>query len=120
VFGAEEPPGRPNSATEDDLFGAAKAGSIPMLTLTPVIPQVQLTDPTQLRVQKMVEAIGMYVTDMARSDREGITVTSGAIEIRLGEPEDLDNKLAFLSALRRSGQSFSYVDLRYADAPSYR
>jgi 3,8-divinyl chlorophyllide a/chlorophyllide a reductase subunit X len=120
VFGAEEPPGRPNSATEDDLFADAKAGGIPMLTLTPVIPQVQLTDPTQLKVQKMVEAIGMYVTDMARSDREGITVTSGAIEIRLGEPEDLDNKLAFLSALRRSGQSFSYVDLRYADAPSYR
>jgi chlorophyllide a reductase subunit X len=121
VFGAEEPPGRPDSATSEDLFGKQKAvGGIPMLTLTPVIPQVQATDPVQLKVQKMVEAIGMYVTDLARTDREGITVTSGSVEIRLGQPEDLDNKLAFLSALRRSGQSFSYVDLRHADAPAYR
>jgi len=116
-----EPPGRPDSATSEDLFGKQKAvGGIPMLTLTPVIPQVQATDPVQLKVQKMVEAIGMYVTDLARTDREGITVTSGSVEIRLGQPEDLDNKLAFLSALRRSGQSFSYVDLRHADAPAYR
>jgi chlorophyllide a reductase subunit X len=120
VFGAEEPPGRPDSATANDMFGGAKVVTMPTLTLTPIIPQVQLSDPVQLKVQKMVEAIGMYVTDMARTDREGITVTSGSIEIRLGHAEDMDNKLAFLSALRRSGQSFSYVDLRHADAPSYR
>jgi chlorophyllide a reductase subunit X len=120
VFGAEEPPGRPDSATSDDLFGSTKASSIPMLSLTPIIPQVQITDPLQVKVQQMVEAIGMYVTDMARTDREGITVTSGSIEIRLGQPEELDNKVAFLSALRRSGQSFSYVDLTHIDAPSYR
>lgn len=120
VFGAEEPPGRPDSASESDLFGQAKVTTIPTLTLTQVIPQVQIKDPLQLKVQHMVEAIGMYVTDMARTDREGITVTSGSIEIRLGQPEELDNKVAFLSALRRSGQSFSYVDLTHIDAPSYR
>jgi chlorophyllide a reductase subunit X len=120
VFGAEEPPGRPDSASEGDLFGQAKVTTIPTLSLTPVIPQVQLKDPLQLKVQQMVEAIGMYVTDMARTEREGITVTSGSIEIRLGQPEELDNKVAFLSALRRSGQSFSYVDLTHIDAPSYR
>lgn len=121
VFGAEEPPGRPEPAREQDLFGAmAPDPMIPILSLTPIIPQVQVTDPLQRKVQQMVEAIGMYVTDMARSDRDGITVTSGSIEIRLGEPQDLEHKVAFLSALRRSGQTFSFVDLRYADAPSYR
>ncbi len=120
VFGTEEPDGRPTSASAGELFGDQKQTSIPMLSLTPIIAQVQLTDPIQLKVQQMVESIGMYVTDMARNEREGITVTSGAIEIRLGTPEDLDNKVAFLSALRRSGQTFSFVDLRFADAPSFR
>lgn len=121
VFGAAEPEGRPTSATADDLFGGKKkVASIPTLTLTPVIPQVFTTDPVQRKVQQMIEAIGLHVTDLDRSDKGGITVTSGALEIRLGDPDDLDNKVAFLSALRRSGQEFTYIDLRFADAPSYR
>jgi chlorophyllide a reductase subunit X len=121
VFGATEPEGRPTSASTADLFGGAKQPtSIPMLTLTPAIPQVQTRDPVLLKVQKLIESIGLHVTDLDRSDKEGITVTSGSIEMRLGADEDLDSKVAFLSALRRSGQSFSYVDLRFADAPSYR
>ncbi|HMP42806.1 MAG TPA: cell division protein FtsQ/DivIB, partial [Roseiflexaceae bacterium] len=111
----------PTSATAQELFGGTpQAVGIPTLSLTPIIPQVQVADPVQRQVQQMIESIGMHVTDLDRSEREGITVTSGSIEIRLGEAEDLDNKVAFLSALRRSGQTFSYVDLRYADAPSYR
>ena len=90
------------------------------LGVTPVIPQVFTTDPVQRKVQQMIESIGLHVTDLDRSDKEGITVTSGALEIRLGDPDDLDSKVAFLSALRRSGQEFTYIDLRYADAPSYR
>ena len=121
VFGAAEPEGRPTSATADDLFGnKKKSASIPTLTLTPIIPQVYTTDPIQRKVQHMIEAIGLHVTDLDRSEKGGIIVTSGALEIRLGDPEDLDNKVAFLSALRRSGQEFTYIDLRYADAPSYR
>jgi chlorophyllide a reductase subunit X len=121
VFGAAEPEGRPTSATADDLFGGKKKPvAIPTLTLTPIIPQVYTTDPVQHKVQQMIESIGLHVTDLDRSDKEGITVTSGALEIRLGDPDDLDNKVAFLSALRRSGQEFTYIDLRYADAPSYR
>jgi chlorophyllide reductase iron protein subunit X len=121
VFGAEEPPGQPASARAEDLFGEkTPIFTVPILSLRPVIPQVQVTDPVQRKVQQMIEAIGMYVTDMVRSDRDGITVTSGSIEIRLGEPKDLEHKVAFLSALRRSGQAFSFVDLRYADAPTYR
>jgi chlorophyllide a reductase subunit X len=91
-----------------------------MLSLTPVIAQVQTKDPVLLRVQRMIESIGLHVTDLDRNDRDGITVTSGSIELRLGADEDLDSKVAFLSALRRSGQSFVFVDVRYADAPTYR
>jgi chlorophyllide a reductase subunit X len=121
VFGAAEPAGRPTSATADDLFGGKqKPVAIPTLSLTPIIPQVYTTDPVQRKVQRMIESIGLHVTDLDRSEKEGITVTSGALEIRLGDPDDLDNKVAFLSALRRSGQEFTYIDLRYADAPSYR
>jgi chlorophyllide a reductase subunit X len=120
VFGAEEPEGRPTSATSDDLFKNKRAVSLPMISITPAIAQVQTSDPVQQKVIQLLDAIGVHITGVDRSEREGITVTSGSIEIRIGEPEDLDNKLAFLSALRRSGQTFSYIDLRYADAPSYR
>jgi 3,8-divinyl chlorophyllide a/chlorophyllide a reductase subunit X len=123
VFGAEEPEGRPVSASGDELFSgtaSAKKG-IPMLSLTPsVIPQVATTDPVQLKVKQVMESIGLYVTDLSRTDRDGVTVTSGAVEIRIGNIDDIDSKAAFLSALRRSGQTFSYVDLREMDAPSYR
>jgi chlorophyllide a reductase subunit X len=81
---------------------------------------VLVKDPILLKVQRMIESIGMHVTDMDRSDKDGITVTSGALEMRLGTDDDLDSKVAFLSALRRSGQEFTFIDLRYADAPSYR
>ena len=121
VFGAAEPEGRPTPATTHDLFGKSRQpAAIPTLTLTPVIPQVQTSDPVLRKVQRLIESIGLHVTDLDRSDKEGITVTSGAIELRLGADEDLDSKVAFLSALRRSGQTFSYVDLRHADAPAYR
>ncbi len=120
VFGAEEPPGRPTSASAQDLFGGGRAApAIPTLSLTPVIPQVQTSDPVLAQIKRLIESIGMYVTDLDRNDKDGITVTSGSIEIRLGAAEDLDSKAAFLSALRRSGQDFSFVDLRLVDAPMF-
>ncbi|HMQ56518.1 MAG TPA: chlorophyllide a reductase iron protein subunit X [Anaerolineae bacterium] len=122
VFGAQEPSGRPTSATKADLFGGetfASMSLLPEFALTPV-RQVYVTDPDQRRVQEMMEAIGIHVTGLDRGQAEGITVTSGATEIRIGEPEDLEPKLAFLSALTRTGQTFSLIDVRYADAPSYR
>ncbi|MFN5934772.1 MAG: chlorophyllide a reductase iron protein subunit X [Roseiflexaceae bacterium] len=122
VFGAEEPEGKPESASKDELFkGTSASKGIPMLSLTPsIIPQVQTSDPVQLKVKQVMESIGLYVTDLSRSDQEGVTVTSGSVEIRLGAVDDIDSKAAFLSALRRSGQIFSYVDLREMDAPTYR
>jgi 3,8-divinyl chlorophyllide a/chlorophyllide a reductase subunit X len=126
VFGAQEPAGRPYSASSADLFGASTNGngSAPEpfrheLSLLPM-RQVNVTDPAQRKVQEMIEAIGIYVTDLDRDQEDGITVTSGATEIRIGEPEDLEHKIAFLSALARTGQTFSLIDVRYVDAPSYR
>lgn len=119
VFGAEEPDGTPTSASENDLFGKKKVSApIPLFNLTPV-HQVKTVDPVLLKVQQLMDAIGVHVTDMSHNAKEGITVTSGAVEMRLGADVDMDNKLAFLAALRRSGQPFSFVDLRYADAPSF-
>jgi chlorophyllide a reductase subunit X len=121
VFGAAEPPGHPASATAADLFDEAPSAPDPFLELelTPA-RQVQVTDPFQQRVLKMVESLGIHVTDLDQNQHDGITVTSGSTEIRLGGEEDLDNKMAFLSALTRTGQSFSLIDIRYVDAPAYR
>jgi 3,8-divinyl chlorophyllide a/chlorophyllide a reductase subunit X len=118
VFGAEEPEGRPTSASKDDLFGQADALTLPVFTLTPVF-QVRAADPEQAKVQQMLTSIGVHVTGLERAN-DGITVTSGATEIRIGATDDLDNKVAFLTALLRGGQSYSYIDLRYTDAPSFR
>lgn len=122
VFGAQEPPGRPTSASRADLFGGYNFTAKPFMPefSLALMRQVQVTDPAQRQVQEMMEAIGIHVTGLDRGQAEGITVTSGATEIRLGEPEDLEHKIAFLSALTRTGQTFSLIDLRYADAPSYR
>lgn len=123
VFDAQEPEGQPSSATRDDLFGAgAVTPSLPRfiadIALTPV-QQVQVSDPVLRRVMDSLQAIGIHVTDMDRSREEGITVTSGATEILFGEADDLGPKVAFLAALTRTGQTFSQIDVRYADAPSY-
>ncbi len=122
VFGAEEPPGLPQAATEMDLFRGETAVARPILPFIPLTPirQVLVTDPVQRKVQDMVESIGIHITDLDHDHHDGITVTSGATEIRLGQPEDLEQKIAFLSALIRTGQAFSLIDVRYADAPSYR
>jgi len=121
VFDAQEPEGRPSPASAADLFRESNYVPEPFLTELTLKPvrQVHVTDPIQLKVQEMMEAIGIHVTGLDRDQEEGITVTSGATEIRLGEPTDLVNKVAFLSALARTGQSFSLIDVRYVDAPSY-
>jgi len=121
VFGAYEPPGRPTGATKTDLFAEgddALADLMPDPTIIP-IRQVQTSDPTQRKVQELIEAIGIHVTGLDRDKKEGITVTSGSTEIRIGDAVDLDQKVAFLSALTRTGQTFSLIDVRYIDAPSY-
>lgn len=121
VFDAQEPAGRPKPATTADLFSdsAEMPIALPELKLTPV-RQVKAADPEQAKVQEMLESIGIHVTGLNRQNGDGIVATSGATEIRIGDVEQLDNKVAFLSALRRTGQAFSLIDVRSMDAPSYR
>ncbi|MGF1507650.1 MAG: chlorophyllide a reductase iron protein subunit X [Anaerolineae bacterium] len=123
VFGADEPPGRPTSASKTDLFAsdevAAGAVYLPDIPLMPV-RQVHVTDPNQQRVQQLMETIGVHVTDLDDDKDDGITVTSGSTEIRIGEVEALDEKAAFIAALLRTGQTFTFIDVRYVDAPAYR
>lgn len=117
VFEAREPAGELHPASLDDLFrgDASQTQALPDLNA----PQVIVTDPTQRRIQAMIEAIGIHVTALDQDRQEGIVITSGATEIRLGDEADIDQKVAFLSALTRTGQTFSTIDVRYVDAPSY-
>jgi len=121
VFGAQEPDGRPTSATKDDLFAddSTVSSFMPDIELL-AMPQVQVTDPLQKKVQAALESIGIHVTGLEQDSDDGITVTSGAVEIRIGDAEELDEKAAFLSALIGTKQNFSLIDVRYIDAPSFQ
>ncbi|MEL6526023.1 MAG: chlorophyllide a reductase iron protein subunit X, partial [Chloroflexota bacterium] len=121
VFNASEPPGAPTSATEADLFGAkAKKQFLPDIDLMPMAAQVKASDPLQAEVQKMMEKIGIHVTGLDTDKQEGVTVISGATEIRVGGTDNLAQKAEFLTALLGTGQAFSEIDVRYIDAPSYQ
>lgn len=120
VFDAQEPEGVPASATRADLFDGDLPDTQPdaVITLTPV-RQVTAMNAVQRRIQEFVEAIGIHVTGLDGDMADGVTVTSGATEIRIGDATDLDQKMAFLSALTRTGETFSVIDVRFVDAPSY-
>jgi chlorophyllide a reductase subunit X len=118
VFGAVEPPGEPAGASTHDLFAPTPAA--PAHAILAPGAQVQGSNPSQRRVLEMMERIGFYVTGLEQSQHDGITVTSGATEIRLGEMEDLEHKAAFLDRLARSGQTFAFIDVRHMDAPAYQ
>ncbi|NDJ61033.1 MAG: chlorophyllide a reductase iron protein subunit X, partial [Chloroflexi bacterium] len=122
VFDAHEPPGHPDSATSADLFGGASVERKPLLPDIPLMPvrQVHTADPLERKVQELMEEIGIHVTGLERDPEDGITVTSGATEIRIGEASELTEKAAFLSALIGTKQAFSQIDVRYIDAPSYQ
>lgn len=121
VFGAQEPPGNPASASKSDLFDEmpSVANAFGNIIDLQDIAQVRVTDPTQRHLRDLVEAIGVHVTGLDHDRDDGLTVTSGAMEIRFGQPVELEQKVAFLAALTRTGQSFSLVDVRYVDAPVY-
>jgi 3,8-divinyl chlorophyllide a/chlorophyllide a reductase subunit X len=122
VFNAYEPNGAPVAATDSDLFGESQSASKPYLPDIDLMParQVNVIDPTLRAVQDAIEAIGVHVTGLEDDKDDGITVTSGAVEIRIGGTDDLIPKTAFLSALLRTGQVFSLIDVRHVDAPTYR
>lgn len=121
TFGAEEPPGAPNPATSEDLFGKKSApmfnGLIPLLPAQSVPAPV---DPMQVRLQQIFGPLGWNIGKVEQRPKEGLMVASEGVEVCLGDDTDLEQKAAFLAALRRTGQQVEYVDLRYVDAPYFR
>lgn len=121
VFGAAEPPGQPTSARKSDLFDDVDE-------VKPYLPDIDLMLTRQVKassneeqiVQDIMEKIGIHVTGLDTDKNDGITVTSGATEIRIGRPDELNAKAEFLTALLGTQQNFSLIDVRYVDAPSYR
>ncbi len=121
VFGAAEPPGQPTSARKSDLFDDVDE-------VKPYLPDIDLMLTRQVKassneeqiVQDIMEKTGIHVTGLDTDKNDGITVTSGATEIRIGRPDELNAKAEFLTALLGTQQNFSLIDVRYVDAPSYR
>lgn len=120
VFGASEPDGEPTRASNADLFKSSpKKQFLPDIQLMPV-HQVNAANDEQRKVQELMEKIGIHVTGLDETKKDGITVTSGATEIRIGETQELPEKVAFLEALLQTKQNFSLIDVRYIDAPSFQ
>ncbi|MBA3946662.1 MAG: chlorophyllide a reductase iron protein subunit X [Herpetosiphonaceae bacterium] len=122
TFGAEEPAGLPDPATHDDLFGSKAApsifvGTIPLTLVSSVPPPV---DPMQLRLQEVFGPLGYTVGKIEQRPKQGLTIAADGVEVCLGDESDIEQKAAFLAALRRTGQQVEYVDLRYVDAPFFR
>ncbi|NTW00461.1 MAG: chlorophyllide a reductase iron protein subunit X [Oscillochloris sp.] len=125
VFGAEEPNIVPAGATADELFGGTPARQIPVFELglmpQPVGLRSHMDTPTKLVVTRLLQELGMYVTEANQDPKKGMTLTvDGNTTICFGDERELDSKLAILAALQKSGESYRYVDLRRPASPLYR
>jgi chlorophyllide a reductase subunit X len=124
VFGAEEPDIALEGATADELFGGRRARTIPTFELglvqRPVADQPGMDAPTRAVVARF-SALGMYVTEANQDPRKGLMLTvDGNTTVLLGTADELDSKLAILSALQKSGENYRYVDVRRPGSPLYR
>jgi 3,8-divinyl chlorophyllide a/chlorophyllide a reductase subunit X len=121
VFGAEEPDVVPDGASTGDLFGGQAVQSGPVLTVAPHTEDASLDPATRQVVKRLLHELGLYVTSADNDAKKGMVVTiDGNITACFGNTSDLDSKLAILAALRRSGETFTHVDLRRPAAPVYR
>jgi hypothetical protein len=116
VFGATEPPGVPPGASMDELMGRT----------TTVVQGVDLnsqeySEDAKLVVRRIMQEMGMTVTQLVEEPERGVVVTSEeGWEAIFGDPRhETDAKIAILSALSHSGESFKMADLRYTAAPFY-
>lgn len=98
---------------------SAKKQYLPDIDLMPS-RQVEAGSESERQVQAIMEKIGIHVTGLDTDKNEGITVTSGATEIRIGQIAELNQKAEFLTALLKTRQNFSLIDVTRVDAPSYR
>jgi 3,8-divinyl chlorophyllide a/chlorophyllide a reductase subunit X len=116
VFGASEPPGLPEPATLDDLTGRA-CGMAQGIDLN----SPAYSDDARLIVRRIMAEMGLTITRLVEEDERGVVVTSDCgWEAIFGDPrEEIDAKIAILSALSHSGETFRLADLRHTAAPFY-
>jgi chlorophyllide a reductase subunit X len=116
VFGASEPPDLPEGATMDALMGRAGTD----------VAGIDLNSPeygqdSKMLVRRIMQEMGLKVTRLVEDPERGVVVTTEAgWEAIFGDPcEEMDAKIAILSALGHSGEKFRVADLRYTAAPFY-
>ncbi|MGQ9815744.1 MAG: chlorophyllide a reductase iron protein subunit X [Candidatus Roseilinea sp.] len=116
VFGASEPPDLPQSATLEELTGQP-AGAAQGVDLN----SPDYSDDARLIVRRIMSEMGLTVTRLIEDQERGIVVTSDqGWEAIFGNPrEEIDAKIAILSALSHSGEKFRLADLRHTAAPFY-
>jgi len=116
VFGASEPPDAPAGADLDDLLGRNSQAVVGIDLNSPDYS----ADSKQL-VRRIMQEMGLKVTRLVEEPERGVVVTTEAgWEAIFGNPcEDMDAKIAILSAIGRSGEKFRLADLRFTAAPFY-
>ena len=81
----------------------------------------EYSDDSKLIVRRIMQEMGLTVIRMVEEQERGVVVTAETgWEAIFGNPrEETDAKIAILSALSHSGESFKTADLRYTAAPFY-
>ncbi len=119
VFGAEEPDITPAGASSAELFGG-QTSSVAIASEEPTTA-VLFDAPTGRVAARLLQELGLYVTEANHDPKKGMTVTiDGHTTICFGDERELDSKMAILAALQKSGESYRYVDLRRPASPLYR
>jgi len=116
VFGASEPPDVPAGADFDDLMGRNTQAVVGIDLNSPEYS----ADSRQL-ARRIMQEMGLKVTRLVEEPERGVVVTTEAgWEAIFGNPcEEMDAKIAILSAIGRSGEKFHLADLRFTAAPFY-
>lgn len=116
VFGAAEPPGVPDGASLDELMGRTTEAARGI-----DLASSEYSDDGKLIVRRIMQEMGLVVTRLVEEPERGVVVTSeDGWDAIFGDPcEETDAKIAILSALSHSGESFRLADLRYTAAPFY-
>jgi len=116
VFGATEPPGVPDGASMDELMGRTTIAAQGVDLNSP-----EYSDDSKLIVRRIMLEMGLTITRLVEEPERGVVVTSeDGWDAIFGNPNDeTDAKIAILSALSHSGETFRVADLRYTAAPFY-
>jgi hypothetical protein len=87
---------------------------------------IDLSDPSfsedgKRVVRRIMQEMGLTVTQMLEEPERGVVVTTEeGWDAVFGDPcEEMDAKIAILSALSHSGETFRMADLRFTAAPYY-